>query len=219
MTTTHRSLLTLIVAILILTGYNFLGAAWTPAVGTPPANNTDAPINIGAVTQAKSGNLSANIFAATTQMRSNQYCDALGQNCFTPTNPGRLPNCPVGQVLTVTSTGVWGCGPAGGVTGRTDAECSAAGGTPITAGGSSICRFNAASCPAGWQQHQSWSTYTSQQCGNSCGTRCNTGALAWNNNTGAVPQCLADNGTDNRQGCQSGVTFICNAIRTQIGCY
>ncbi len=81
MTTSHRSLLVLVVSVLLLAGYNFLGAAWTPAVGVPPVNNTDAPVNIGATTQAKAGNLSVNILAATSQIRANAYCNAVGTAC------------------------------------------------------------------------------------------------------------------------------------------
>ncbi len=84
----NRSLLVLTVTLLLFIGYQFIDAAWTPATGTPPDNNTAAPLNVSATTQAKSGNLQANIFAATTEMRSNQYCDALGGNCVSVTALG-----------------------------------------------------------------------------------------------------------------------------------
>ena len=73
-------------------GYNFIRAydqgVWFDASGVPPASNVAAPINTGAATQAKEGNLMANIFAAVTQMRSNWYCDALGNNCTAATDLG-----------------------------------------------------------------------------------------------------------------------------------
>ncbi|MFM2339925.1 MAG: hypothetical protein RLZZ360_561 [Candidatus Parcubacteria bacterium] len=84
MTTSYRSLTVLSVAVFALLAYNFLGAAWTPAPATPPNNNTAAPVDVSGVTQTKTGNIVANIFAATSQMRSNLYCDALGGNCFAP---------------------------------------------------------------------------------------------------------------------------------------
>jgi hypothetical protein len=84
MTRSIQSITFLFIAALFLVGYSFMSAQWTPASGTPPANNTEAPINISSTTQSKSGNLAANIFAATTEMRSNRYCDELGANCFDP---------------------------------------------------------------------------------------------------------------------------------------
>jgi hypothetical protein len=80
----YISLATLVLCMSLLTGYQFMSAQWSDAPGTPPANNTPAPINVSGTTQAKSGNLAANIFAATTEMRSDRYCDALGGNCFDP---------------------------------------------------------------------------------------------------------------------------------------
>ena len=59
--------------------YSFISATWTaPPVGTPPANNIEAPINVTANYQAKFGDLGA------VRIRANQYCDAAGNNCFTP---------------------------------------------------------------------------------------------------------------------------------------
>jgi hypothetical protein len=76
------SLLSLTVCLCLLLGYNFMSAAWTAPTGTPPANNAEAPINVSATTQTKTGNLIANIFAAADEMRSNAYCDSTGNNCF-----------------------------------------------------------------------------------------------------------------------------------------
>jgi hypothetical protein len=85
---TIRSSFVLTIAALFLAGYSFMGAAWTAPAGTPPNNNTDAPINVGSTTQAKTGNLMANIMAATTEMRANRYCDALGGNCVSSAGIG-----------------------------------------------------------------------------------------------------------------------------------
>lgn len=63
-------------------------ADWSAPTATAPADNTAAPVNIGSTTQAKSGNLAANIFAATTEMRSDRYCDALGGDCVASSGIG-----------------------------------------------------------------------------------------------------------------------------------
>ncbi|MFM2339918.1 MAG: hypothetical protein RLZZ360_554 [Candidatus Parcubacteria bacterium] len=86
MITSYRSLTVLLVAVFALLAYNFLGAAWTPAPATPPNNNTAAPVDVSGVTQTKTGNIVANIFAATSQMRSNLYCNATGTNCINADN-------------------------------------------------------------------------------------------------------------------------------------
>ncbi len=85
MTHSYRTLLPLALVAVLLAGYNFIGAqSWTAAPGTPPANNAPAPINVGATTQAKSGNFMANILAAATSTWSPEYCDELGTNCWDP---------------------------------------------------------------------------------------------------------------------------------------
>lgn len=122
MTTSYRSLTILFVSVLALVGYNFLGAAWTPAPANPPSNNVAAPINVGTDTQVKNGRLNlrsgndigvptstvmfrtngnamGNIFAAGSQMWSPEYCDETGQNCFraedvsTSTSGNPLSDC------------------------------------------------------------------------------------------------------------------------------
>lgn len=51
-------------SVTVLTGYSFMEAAWTaPPAGTPPANNVDAPINIGTVDQIKDGGLGVDTLA------------------------------------------------------------------------------------------------------------------------------------------------------------
>ena len=77
--TIHKSLNTTLVLSIILVGllaYSFLKADWTPPPANPPANNVDAPINVGATYQAKTGDLGA------VKMRAGAYCDALGENCL-----------------------------------------------------------------------------------------------------------------------------------------
>ncbi len=80
----YRSLVILSLVAVLFVGYNFMSAQWTAAPSPAPGNNTPAPINVGSVTQAKSGNFMANIIAAATSTWSPQYCDELGQNCWDP---------------------------------------------------------------------------------------------------------------------------------------
>lgn len=83
---------------IIITGllsYNFMSAStpWTGPTATPPNNNVDRPINVSADSQTKSGDLTVqnlwgnNLMYGTyvgagAQMRSPQYCDGAGANCF-----------------------------------------------------------------------------------------------------------------------------------------
>ena len=64
---TRSTLLYLFASSLILVmfaGYSFLNAAWiAPPAGTPPANNVDAPVNIGSVDQVKDAGLGVNTLA------------------------------------------------------------------------------------------------------------------------------------------------------------
>ncbi len=60
-----------------LLAYNFIQASWTAPTATPPGGNTDRPINVGSIYQAKSGDLGA------IRMRAGQYCNAAGTKCVT----------------------------------------------------------------------------------------------------------------------------------------
>jgi hypothetical protein len=62
------SVIALIVIMVLLTSYNFIGAAWTNPTATPPGNNTDTPLNTSSIAQDKTGNLSVlkmQVLAAT----------------------------------------------------------------------------------------------------------------------------------------------------------
>ncbi|HUC88825.1 MAG TPA: hypothetical protein VMR49_02210 [Candidatus Paceibacterota bacterium] len=62
--------LALVLAIMIVSGVRYVFAGdstikgWTPATGTPPTNNTDTPINIGAAVQNKIGTLNLGAISA-----------------------------------------------------------------------------------------------------------------------------------------------------------
>jgi hypothetical protein len=80
------------------------------------------------------------------------------------------------------------------------APCTAAGGEVADAAGTEVCRFTTTYCPAGWSQHQGWSTWTWHRVHlqgnyypdpNSCsnndsfqeafGVYINTGSRSWSN--------------------------------------
>jgi|GEM_PF-3070573 len=83
-----RSIGLLTIALTLALAANFAYGQWANPPATAPGGNIDAPINVGNVTQYKSGNLgalrlSSSVNSATSQMRSPQYCDSNGQNCVT----------------------------------------------------------------------------------------------------------------------------------------
>ncbi len=80
----YRSLAIFSLVAILFVGYNFMSAQWTAPTATAPGDNTAAPLNVSASTQAKTGNLMANIMAAATSTWSPRYCDELGANCWDP---------------------------------------------------------------------------------------------------------------------------------------
>ena len=71
---------TLFAVIFTIASYGFM-YAWVAPISVPTNNNAEAPVDTGTVTQTKDGNLAVNTLAAVTEVRSNRYCDALGNNC------------------------------------------------------------------------------------------------------------------------------------------
>lgn len=80
----HKRVVFLGIIVFGLLGYNFMSAQWAAPTAVAPGDNTPAPINVGATTQAKTGNFMANIVAAATSTWSPRYCDELGANCWDP---------------------------------------------------------------------------------------------------------------------------------------
>jgi hypothetical protein len=78
-TTSFKFLIPLTIALVVLISYNFMSAQWLSSTSTPPNNNVAAPLNISSNYQAKLGDLGA------IRMRSGEYCDAAGLNCYTTT--------------------------------------------------------------------------------------------------------------------------------------
>ncbi|MFA6463583.1 MAG: hypothetical protein WCV55_01100 [Candidatus Paceibacterota bacterium] len=101
-------ILFLVVGIFIAGAISYV-QAWTGPTGTPPTNNVDAPINVGASDQIKSGGLSVASLQSTGNIAANAYCDASGGNCSTPPFGGssapagivaafNLTTCPSGWI-------------------------------------------------------------------------------------------------------------------------
>ncbi len=114
-TITTRSFLQIMVlagALMILSGYHYMEAQWTPPPSPAPTGNVDAPINIGPDAQVKSGNMGANIVSAIDQMWSDEYCDATGGECFVPTDVGggggSLPSCSTSDIIYYNGSS-WAC--------------------------------------------------------------------------------------------------------------
>ncbi len=104
----------LAVSAVLLVGFHSLSASWTPPSATPPNNNVAPVVNIGSTTQVKSGNFGGAVVAATTEMRSERYCDALGNNCFAVGSSTGGWIAANQQIYTGTITGS-GTGDTGGV--------------------------------------------------------------------------------------------------------
>jgi hypothetical protein len=118
-------------------------------------------------------------------------------------------------------------------------QCTAASGAVYTSG-VSMCQFNLSACPSGWTQYGGWSTTAQHICYDNaicfsagactsacfCDQECTySGSHAWANNSGLENQlwqlyadCSPHDGCAGNTTC-GGVTQICYATRTQIGCY
>jgi len=87
-TTPIKQILILSISLVLLLAYQYSGAQWTPPSGSPPSNNTDAPLNTSTSPQSKLGNIGAieliasDYVKAGLQMWSPEYCDETGANCF-----------------------------------------------------------------------------------------------------------------------------------------
>jgi len=77
--TTLKFLVPLAIVLLVLVSYNFLAAQWQSPSVSAPNSNVATPINLSSYYQAKLGDLGA------IRMRSGEYCDAAGLNCYTTT--------------------------------------------------------------------------------------------------------------------------------------
>ncbi len=192
----------------VLVGFHSLSASWTPAEFMPPNGNAATPLNTSSTTQSKTGNLAAVIFAATGEMRSNQYCDEMGQNCFSPGMVLNLatatPQQPQNNNLVFNQ--------------HTHTQCTAAGGTVHNTGSVYVCQFNGASCPSGWARYEQWGATAARSCRNAtCGGGCTTGFHGFANMP--IESCQYQFARDTARGCDFGGMVTCTAAVTQVCCY
>jgi len=99
---------------------------------------------------------------------------------------------------------------------HTEAQCTALGGTVIVDGSNRFCRFNQASCPAGWAAFQQWSTFTA---GNVSGTCQRDGSPQSYTAFCNASRAWANAGAPSGFTSQCGQLLTCTPPRTQIGCY
>ena len=95
----------LTIALTLALAANFAYGQWANPPAAAPGGNVDAPVHVGSGIQNKSGTigafqLNALVSAASSQMRSPEYCDQNGLNCFTSasvsaTPPSSVPTPPV----------------------------------------------------------------------------------------------------------------------------
>jgi hypothetical protein len=72
----YKPVLLLGIALLFLVGFNLINAeSWSNPPASPPLQNSLAPINVGATSQNKLGDL------GVVQLRAGRYCSADGTNC------------------------------------------------------------------------------------------------------------------------------------------
>ncbi len=234
----YKSVFSILVLVPLLVSYQYLSAVWYVPEAVPPNMNIDPPINVGADTQVKSGNLNVNVLQTMASVWSNQYCDGLGQNCFTPTNRTGLPTCANGQTLVADATGTWVCGapsptipPVAWLVNNqhSESQCTALGGTVMSDGSNRFCRFNQTSCPAGWAQYQNWTQTTSNTCSSGGNVLCplSTCSVSGHSFANIAQESCAytigvafgmGEGRDGNKGCNRS-PGVCRAPINAVGCY
>ncbi len=189
---TRKVIISLVLVLMLLVGVDYLNA-WTVPTQAPPGGNVAAPINTSATFQQKSGNFAGNILAALTEVRSNRYCDALGNNCIS------IPRCQPGQTLVADASSNWVC------SGATVTPTSSAptltftvAPTSVTTGGSATLTWsstNATACTASGAWSGAKSTTGTQSTGvqNTAGAQ--TFSLSCTGSGGSVQKSVTVNVT------------------------
>ena len=103
------------------------------------------------------------------------------------------------------------------------ANCTAIGGTAVSAAGGCLCKVSGTSCTSGWTQLNNWSTTSSRSCSGggafpcTYGWGCTTGAHTFEDK--AREQCTTASSSLDSQGdsCVNS-TGICSAVVTEVGC-
>tara|TARA_B100000745_G_C20078269_1_gene368304 strand:+ start:221 stop:889 length:669 start_codon:yes stop_codon:yes gene_type:complete len=216
------TIIPLAIACSLLLGYQYLGATWSEPTGSPPANNVDAPINVGSTDQVKNGGLSVDALAVFGDVAITSGGTLIVSNICNADQS----TCGTVEEFLATSTSGGGSTPGNLFANQhTETQCTSLGGEVVAVGGETICRFPQNSCPSGWTNFSDWSTTENRSCtgtgywGCSVGT-VNTGSHPWSN---IAPESVTyrTNGikVDGENQCQSYTTLTCSATVTQIGCY
>lgn len=110
---------------------------------------------------------------------------------------------------------------------HTEDQCTAIGGTVVSSGTNTFCKFSGG-CPAGWAQYLQWSATTSVYCADTTGIGCltdyqgcTTGSHVWSST--AIETCLYALYTQ-KFSCDNGKTIYdgqatCTATLVAMGCY
>jgi len=185
-----QALKVIILAIVISLGLGIV-QAWVGPTVAPTGGNVDAPINVGSVTQIKTGAFWAGGLLSSA---GGYFADQVGIGVVSPTEKLEVDGSVVvtGNINTsdvyLTSIGKWTSElyPTWLVNNQhTAANCSGAGGTVITSGANKFCKFAGASCPVGWVIYSNWMTTSPSYCSYPahypCKTPCTTGSHAFAN--------------------------------------
>ena len=160
-----------------------------------------------------------------TQMGSDANVDA--------TEEGAVVYDAVNKTLAVCNGTSWvllGSGGGGGgpvtlVNGvHTGTDCTGAGGAVFDTGSEEICRFDAASCPSGWTQFESWNTFDARSCSHNGGGPCPTTGCSLSfmpfGNYPSGSSCVYPRNRESGGGeCNPDGSATCTAPVLQIGCY
>ncbi len=106
-----KNLKTLTLALILSLGISYAYAAWAPPSVAPTGGNTDAPVNVGNVTQVKGGGLGVTgllevgipsgagslLMKTYGNIGADKYCDRDGNNCIAATALGGAGGIGVGQ--------------------------------------------------------------------------------------------------------------------------
>jgi hypothetical protein len=211
--TLNASLVVFIAVLVGLVGYNIMSAntgVWAPPSATPPAGNVAAPINIGPITQDKTGLLGATAFVGWQEVRSPKFCNQDTGVCATIeemlADSSNAGGCTVGDPTCLAFAQ------------HTEGQCTSLGGEVLLDGTSKFCRFNKSSCPAGWAQFKKWSTSPAAKFSGKDGcSGCSVQAKAWSNSNS--PSCFVSVRSGSSESCGTDYSKAFSAAKTQIGCY
>jgi hypothetical protein len=91
-TATFKQIGLLTIALTLALVANFSYGQWVNPTVAPTGGNIEAPVNTSDSYQIKPGPLGVNELIADSRVRSNQYCDFAGNNCFAASATAALVN-------------------------------------------------------------------------------------------------------------------------------